>query len=234
MEKIQANGLNKQALQSFDKDIKELAVDIWNEEYGTQYPYTTFDKKDQFPTAFIAVTLYGMDELSKFDPDVQEQIKEIFKDEEYQGIDSTTQKKLEKTDGSQEAVDSVYESRKQEIFNGLFFGLYRYYETSLADKSGMQFVGAISLRDGKVRPRHVANDGHFWKKGLQNPWRDYNCRCTYKWFKTADEAKAAGFTQLTSLRELERYIHANHNQDCPHHTPSGDTTGILEIHSIAR
>ena len=80
---------------------------------------------------------------------------------------------------------------------GVFFTLYRFYEGKLATVFGAKYVGAISRRDNKVRPEHQSNDGTFWKRGLKFPHKDYNCRCTYIFFKKPEDAIKAGF-KLTS------------------------------------
>lgn len=199
--KVQTFGIDKKSLLDIHKSIYEEAINEYNSQYGTDYSLHSLpDYLQEYLEAFVAVTLFGWADISNkgYSAATVDLLKSVFGNEaeQYQGINQSIQDQLSDKELDQVDPNAFAKDRADKLFGGLF-GSFNVVMVSLAvaDKRD-NLIGAITMNDGKVRDTHIPNHRRYWRKGLQQPWFDFNCRCSYFFFKTEAEAKAAGFTKL--------------------------------------
>lgn len=188
--------------EEFTALLEESAIEAINEFnaiYGTN---RTLDEETLFYlTAFAVVSLYGYKVLSAradIPNDTKQQVLDQFP-KDYEGINATSREQFRNLakELSQEELNKQLEDfrarRAQEIADGIYYTTRNELQAQLAQNEGFSFVGAVSVGDSRVRPEHVENNGKFWKASTYQPWHDYNCRCIYSYFRTAEEARKNGF-----------------------------------------
>jgi hypothetical protein len=127
-------------------------------------------------------------------------IGDIFGDN-YKGIKSTTTNQLEalkkELDKKKLTIADVkkFNAERKKILTEDTKNIVKQNSTALLARStGFSFVGAITRKDDRVRESHAKNHRRYWRVAYYQPWRDYNCRCAYIYFKTKAEIK--GFKKL--------------------------------------
>jgi len=199
-------GLNEGDLVDAQLEIVNESIAVYNETYQTNY---TIDTIPLVILSFIALnalmTLNGWnrDYRNRFDTQTIDLIKSVYGEEyeSYGGITDTNQTIVdnriqEGVEFTEDVQQSFIETRADVLFAGLFVS-YQIAQQQLADNDGRTFVGAVTRRDGRVRPTHRPNDNRYWERGTRPDFsHDYGCRCTYFYFSTEQEAQDAGFSPI--------------------------------------
>jgi hypothetical protein len=192
---------NEEFIALLEESAQE-SITEFNALYGTNR--TIDDDTMDYLLAFAVVSLFGYNALFAR-TDIAQPIKnDVLRqfDKEYKGINATTQRELENLakklteEELENQMDGFRARRTKEITDGVYFTTKNELQSVMAEDEGLVFVGAITVGDERVRKSHRPNDGKYWRASRYQPWRDYGCRCVYSWFRTAKEAREAGFTAL--------------------------------------
>ena len=119
------------------------------------------------------------------EPKVKEYLNNIF-GTDYKGIKFTTNNKLEelkKQLATAKDLKAFVKERNAELKKTTENIVKQNTTAILAEENGFEWATAITRRDLRVRDSHRKNDGRFWKIEDYKPWQDYNCRCTYTYYK---------------------------------------------------
>lgn len=198
--KIQTQGIDKKSLTDLQNLVALEAITTYNSMYGTAYTLQNIPNElKQYLELFIAITLYGWGETLDKDikPATMDLLKSVFGDkaEEYKGINETIKNLLEGKDLSQIDQQAFAKTRAEVLFAGIF-GAFNIVTGFLAQTDKRDWVGVITMNDGKVREEHFLNHRKYFSRFLKQPWNDFNCRCSYRFYKTEQEAIKAGFSKL--------------------------------------
>lgn len=198
--KVQTQGIDKKSLTDLQNVVALEAISKYNEMYNTNYTLQNIpDELKQYLELFVAITLYGWGETLNKDikPATMDLLKSVFGDkaEEYKGINETIKSLLEGKDLSQIDQEAFAKHRTEVLFAGIF-GAFNIVTGFLSKTDNRNWVGVITMNDGKVREEHFLNHRKYFNRSLKQPWNDFNCRCSYYYFKTEEEAKKAGFSKL--------------------------------------
>lgn len=182
LQRIDIAGANYPSLSNFEQEINQLINEyaiIVEQDYQKQYSSSTTLTQTQL-TKLVIVKIN----------------QTINGDKNYEGFDSTTSKLIkstiesEKLDGN---IKDYFDARKESFLadrfkslnDGIFVNLYYEFSDELAKTDGLDFVGAKSQNDNRVRPDHVINNNRLWAinsnspSGKPSPWNDFGCRCSY-------------------------------------------------------
>lgn len=193
-------GLNQDDILDAQLAIVEESITMYNLFYATSYSI------DTIPNSLLALialntlmTTQGWDDSynAKFDTQTIKTIQSVYgeKYREYGGIEQTNAAILE----DETNVDNAefIDTRTEVLFAGLFV-VYQLTHEALAQEDGRKYVGVITRQDDKVRKTHQPNNNRFWEVGTRHDFaHDFNCRCTYLYFKSPQEARRAGFSQFS-------------------------------------
>ena len=200
--------LNKDGLLSLSRDLELEAIEVYNEIYNTEYTLENIpDDVTDYIELYVQVSLFGYGEVSNSQASdlVKDRINEVFPDQDYEGIDATTEQQLTqleaKYDGQvpQDKLDEFFDNRADVVFAGFATAIFQGVHSLISAIEGRNFVGVITRNDGLVRPTHVPNHLTYWRRGERPDFsKDFNCRCDYFYFRTAKEAEEAGFVLFGS------------------------------------
>lgn len=192
---------NQQLIDLVEASARE-AVQEYNIMYGTDYSIN--EEIIDLLLAFTIISIYGYQALvarQDIPQDIKQQVLDRFKPD-YKGIENTTREQIDNLVASkgrdllQDELDILYKNRNQTIIEGAYYGISNQLMALLAEEDGRIYVGGVTVGDLRVREQHQQHDDKYWLASRYQPWYDYNCRCTYIFFKSRKEAEQAGFTRL--------------------------------------
>lgn len=198
--KVQTQGIDKKNLTDMQNSVALEAINTYNDMYNTTYTLQNIPNElKQYLELFIAITLYGWGETLNKDikPATMDLLKSVFGDkaDEYKGINETIKTLLEGKDLSQIDQEAFAKNRAKVLFAGIF-GAFNIVTGFLATTDKRDWVGVITMNDGKVREEHFLNHRKYFNRSSKQPWNDFNCRCSYRFYQTEQEAINAGFSRL--------------------------------------
>lgn len=210
---IESFGLNRPALESITGEMLDVTLNAYNEQYGTDYTKENKPEAiDYFISGLILISLFGWDKAdkSKLPKATLDQLENIFKDPktgkvEYEGINATTQKEFDNAiknspDGviTDDQKQKIISSRVKIISESLSTTLFHNINEILATNDGLDYVGAITMGDDLVRPKHQEHNRKYWLRDEYKPWYDFNCRCFYN-FGSKEKLENLGYTRLKGI-----------------------------------
>lgn len=202
--------IKAKTIKSVKEQYKKVETNIKNRAYG-QY-INPFNNQADFEDYLADTARLGIDELAKHYDDeidndsINQLISDLYNltfqyinlkenDKKYSGFYTTqntqidnwlrknpnyTEKELKKQI-SQWQQDDI-----QRLEEGFFKNIFLSTIALISLQNGRTFVGAESVRDDRVRPDHVENDGTMWENGKLPPsggsiapWGEFGCRCSY-------------------------------------------------------
>lgn len=204
-------GFTPEEISDIQLNYVDESLNVYNQVYGTTYTLNTLPP---FLIAYIALntlmTLNGWrpEYAQRFPPETLQIMQEIYGDQyrQYGGIQATNAKILQEDEGSvarsinnmtPEDKERFIDIRTAVLVSGLI-GIYQLIHRELSKLDNRNIIGVITRNDGRVRPEHQPNHMRYWTRGSRRDFsHDYNCRCTYLYFRSEEEANQNGFRPFT-------------------------------------
>lgn len=200
-------GFTPDEINDIQLNYVDESLSVYNQIYGTDYTLLTLPN---FILAYVALnslmTLYGWKSsyAKRFPPETLVIMQTVYGEsyKQYGGIAQTNANILKESTGSVgRAIANMtpddrakfVDVRSAVLVAGLI-GVYQLIQNELAKYDSRNIIAVITRNDGKVRPEHQVNNMRYWSRGSRRDYsHDYNCRCTYLYFRSEEEAKQNGF-----------------------------------------